>query len=137
MAHFAQIDESGIVLRVVVIDNENTINEDGVESEVVGVAFCQSLFGNDTNWVQTSYNSSFRKNYASVGGTWDAENDAFYEIRPFPSWNLDSDFKWQAPEPMPNPQFNSNGDPLGTFFWDEQSYNLGNGGWVLARFKSE
>lgn len=71
MAHFAQIDENNIVQQVIVIDNENIHNSNGVEDEAVGVAFCQSIFGANTNWVQTSYNGNIRSKYAGVGDTWD------------------------------------------------------------------
>ena len=59
MAHFAELDLSNIVLRVIVVNNED-ITVNGQESEAKGIAFCQSLFGADTRWVQTSYNNTFR-----------------------------------------------------------------------------
>jgi hypothetical protein len=74
MAHFAQLDESNIVTQVIVVHN-NELLDNGVESEAKGIAFCQSLFGG--NWVQTSFNSSIRKNYAGIGFTYDEERDAF------------------------------------------------------------
>ena len=66
MAHFAELNSDNIVTRVVVIDNNNCLDDNGNESETVGISFCRSLYGNDTNWVQTSYNSSFRGNYACL-----------------------------------------------------------------------
>jgi hypothetical protein len=45
MAHFAQLDSQNIVLRVVVIANEECLDDKGVESEQVGIAFCRQLFG--------------------------------------------------------------------------------------------
>ena len=48
MAHFAQLDDNNVVVQVIVINNEDTMNADGVESEDVGVAYCQSLFGLST-----------------------------------------------------------------------------------------
>lgn len=71
MAHFAQIDENNIVQQVIVVDNENTHNSNGVEDEAVGIAFCQSIFGVNTNWIQTSYNGNMRGKYAGIGDTWD------------------------------------------------------------------
>jgi len=129
MAHFAQIDENNIVTRVVVIANEDTSDENGNEVESIGVDFCKSLFGADTNWVQTSYNGNIRYNYAGIGFTWDAENNAFYTPQPFASWSLDAAFKWQAPIPYPQ-----NGED---YYWDEDSYNSGSGGWVLIPFEGE
>lgn len=70
MAHFAKI-EDGKVAEVVVVNNEVIGNASGLDGEAVGVAFCQSLFGADTQWAQTSYSGSFRGKYAGVGDTFD------------------------------------------------------------------
>ena len=78
MAHFAQIDENNIVQQVIVVDNENIHNSNGVEDEAVGVTFCQSIFGVNTNWVQTSYNGNMRGKYAGIGDIYDDANDEFY-----------------------------------------------------------
>lgn len=85
MAHFAQLDENNVVMQVITVSNKELIGPDGAESEVKGVEFCKSLFGQDTRWVQTSYNGSFRKNYAAIGGTYSAEYDAFIPPQP-PYW---------------------------------------------------
>jgi hypothetical protein len=100
MAHFAQLDDNNVVTQVIVVANAELLL-DGVESEVKGISFCKSLFGEDTKWVQTSYNGNFRKNYAGIGYTYDASNDYFYAPQPFPSWTLDADAKWQSPVPYP------------------------------------
>lgn len=83
MAHFAQIDENNIVTQVIVVHN-NELLDNGMESEVKGIEFCQSLFGG--NWVQTSYNGNIRKNYAGIGYTYDVIRDAF--IAPKPDGNF-------------------------------------------------
>jgi hypothetical protein len=101
MAHFAQLNESNIVTQVIVVHN-NELMQDGVEQEAKGVAFCQSLFGAQTNWKQTSYNGSMRKNYAGVGFTYDAGRDAFIAPQPYASWALDeATCQWDAPVPIP------------------------------------
>jgi hypothetical protein len=100
MAHFAQLDDNNIVTQVIVVAN-NELLLDGVESEVKGILFCKSLFGEDTKWKQTSYNGNIRKNYAGIGYTYDVNNDYFYAPQPYPSWTLDADARWQAPVPMP------------------------------------
>jgi hypothetical protein len=74
MAHFAELDENNIVKQVIVVHN-NELLVDGVESETKGIEFCQSLFGG--NWIQTSYNATFRKNYAGINFTYDPIRDAF------------------------------------------------------------
>ena len=52
--------------------------------------------------VQTSYNNNFRKQYASIGSTYDASNDIFTEESPYESWTLDSNFDWVAPIAYPS-----------------------------------
>lgn len=96
MAHFAELNSNDIVLRVIVVDNNVLLDEDGNESEQLGIDFCSSLFGSG-NWKQTSYNSSFRNKYATVGGTYDRSNDVFINIKPFTSWVLNSTFEWESP----------------------------------------
>ena len=70
MAHFAQLDENNVVTQVIVVGNSDTADVNGVESESIGVAFCQQLLGADTNWKQTSYNANMRGNYAGIGYTY-------------------------------------------------------------------
>lgn len=65
MSHWAEIDATGLVLRVLVGDN-NEPDE--------GQAFMESLGG---TWVKTSYNGTIRKNFAGIGYTYDATRDAF------------------------------------------------------------
>lgn len=100
MAHFAQLDDNNVVTQVIVVANEELL-DNGVESEAKGIAFCKSLLGEDTKWVQTSYNGNIRKRYAGIGFTYDADKDAFIEPQPYGSWTLDADFNWQPPVPMP------------------------------------
>lgn len=103
MAHFAQLLDGNIVTQVIVVDNENLLDENGVEQESIGIAYCKSLFGEDTNWVQTSYNGSFRKNYAGMGYIYDTDRDAFIPPQPYASWTLnESTCIWEAPVEHPN-----------------------------------
>jgi hypothetical protein len=123
MAHFALI-EDGIVMNVIV-----------AEQEVID----SGIFGDPSNWVQTSYNTKggihydpvtntpdngipFRKNYAVIGGVYDKERDAFYEQKPYSSWILNEETcKWQAPIPYPNVPNTKR------YFWDEANLE-----WYLA-----
>jgi len=77
MAHFAKLNSDNVVEQVIVVNNEVLHDDKGVEQESIGIAFCQSLFGSDTNWVQTSYNGSFRGRYAGAGMTYDPIKDEF------------------------------------------------------------
>lgn len=115
MAHFAQIDETNLVLQVIVVSNETLGNLPFPESEPVGIAFCQSLYGSDTKWAQTSYNASFRYNYAGIGYVFDATplpSGAFISPKPYPSWLLNTTtYQWQAPVPYPQDGHQ--------YYWDE------------------
>ena len=127
MAHFAQLNDSNVVLAVNVIADADCLDDDNNESEAVGISFCKSLWGSDTTWKQTSYNNRIRKQLAVPGGTYDATADEFVSIKPFASWVLDSDNDWQAPISKPS-------IPEGkTVNWDESAYQADNStGWVLT-----
>ena len=120
MANFAQLDGAYLVTEVIVVNNETINDLPFPESEPVGVAFLQSLFGSTTVWKQTSYNANFRKNYASIGYTYDPVLDAFIAPKPYPSWLLNTTTcQWQAPVPYP--------DDGKTYIWDEATLS-----WVLV-----
>ncbi len=102
MAHFAQLDENNKVINVIVVHNNELLDDNGNESEAKGVSFCKDLFGSDTQWVQTSYNSTFRKTFASLGGTYDSAFDVFISPQPFDLWKYDYEsHQWAAPTPQP------------------------------------
>ncbi len=103
MAHFAEIDENGVVLRVLVVDNAQ---------ENDGQNFLANTLGLGGTWVKTSYNTvggvhtlggtPFRKNYAGIGYTYDSVRDAFIPSKPFASWILnETSCLWEAPVAMP------------------------------------
>ena len=111
MAHFAEIDDSNIVLQVIVVDDKDTQDKSGNEVESVGAKYLSDGFGG--TWKRTSYNTSggvhslggtpFRKNYAGIGHTYDASKDAFYAPQPFDSWTLNEDTcQWDAPTAYPD-----------------------------------
>ena len=111
MAHFAQT-ENNIVTKVIVVDNKDTSNEEGVEIEQIGIDFCSNLLGG--TWIQTSYNARIRKNYAGIGYTYDETLDAFIPPKPFASWVLDTDkAQWKAPVDYPTEE--------GRFTWNEET----------------
>ncbi len=100
MAHFVKIENGKVVQGIVVHNNELLVN--GVEVESKGAEFCTNLLGGE--WVQTSYNAGtngFRKQYAGIGYTYDADLDIFIAPQPYPSWILDENHDWQPPTPMP------------------------------------
>lgn len=103
MAHFAELDENNVVIRVLVTDNDFP-NE--------GHDWLVENFGG--TWVQTSYNRNFRKNFAGVGSTYDSQRDAFIGVQPYPSWTLDEETcRWVPPVAMPQD------DKI--YNWDEET----------------
>ena len=86
MAHFAQLNAENLVTQVIVVANQDTADQDGVENEAIGIEFCTNLLGG--KWVQTSYNANIRKNYAGVGYTYDSTRDAFIPPKPAGDWTL-------------------------------------------------
>lgn len=75
MAHFAEIDPSGLVLRVLVLADELTQDEQGVEVEAIGAQRLADFYGG--TWVQTSFNHRFRGHFAGPGWRYNAAADAF------------------------------------------------------------
>jgi hypothetical protein len=86
MAHFLELDDNNIVIRGIVVHNDELLI-DGIENEQKGIDFCVAHYGG--RWVQTSYNANFRKNYGGVGWIYDEVRDAF--IEPEPEGNLGLD----------------------------------------------
>jgi hypothetical protein len=120
MAHFVRLDENYVVTEVVVVNNATINDLLFPESEPIGVAFCQSLFGEDTIWKQTSYNANFRKNFAGIGYAYDAALNAFIAPQPYPSWLLNTtNCQWNAPVLRP-----TDGQ---MYVWNEPTLS-----WILA-----
>lgn len=108
MAHFAELDNNNIVLQVVVIANKDIVDDNGIEKEEKGIAFCKSLYGENTRWVQTSYNGNIRGQYCGTGWFYDEVENVFIPPKPFASWLRDG-LDWKAPVPRPE----------GKYKWDE------------------
>ena len=107
MAHFAKLDSNNIVERIEVVHNDIATDEEA------GINFLKSLYGSDTNWKQTSYNTDknnhtlggtpFRKNYARKGSTYDETKDAFIAPKPYSSWVFnETTCVWEAPIEKPD-----------------------------------
>ena len=112
MANFAKLNDQNVVIDVNAVANAVVDDLPFPESEPVGVAFLTEWSGGYTNWKQTSYNASFRKNLAGIGYTYDAVLDAFIAPKPYPSWLLNTNTcQWVPPTPYP-----SDGN---MYTWDE------------------
>ena len=104
MAHFAELDSDNKVIRVIVISNED-VDANGGDLHADAETFVASIVPHSENgvaWKQTSYNHSFRKQFAGAGTIYDASKDKFLAPQPYPSWSLDSNDDWQAPVTFPN-----------------------------------
>lgn len=115
MAHYAFLDENNVVTEVIVGKNEG---EDNTDWEVHYGDFrgqtCKRTSYNTNGGVHSSGGTPFRKNYAGIGYTYDAQRNAFIPPKPFASWVLDEETcLWQAPVPMPD-----DGKP---YSWDEEN----------------
>ena len=141
MAHFAQLDENNVVTQVIVVGNSDTADVNGVEAESIGVAFCQSLLGADTNWKQTSYNANMRGNYAGIGMTFMTgvatlgvgSTDVFVPQQPHASWTISTtEARWEAP--LTEPTLTDEQRAAGSYYtWDESAYQADNTtGWTLT-----
>ena len=96
MAHFAELDNNNVVLRVVVVGNDCVPSDEHIDGET----WCINFFKGGT-WKQTSYNHNFRKQYAGMGYTYDAAKNKFISPQPHDSWALDANDDWQAPVTYP------------------------------------
>jgi len=101
MASFAQLDENNKVLNVIKIDD--SFDGEGNESEALGIAKCKSLFGSDTIWKQTWFGENPQRHRAAVvGGFYDETNDVYTELKPYPSWVLNTTtYQWESPTARP------------------------------------
>lgn len=118
MAYFAQLDDNNIVQQVISISNDvlNEPTDKFPDTEPTGQAFIANTLGLQGEWRQTSFNATFRYNYAGIGFTFDpavSGHGAFISPQPFPSWTLDDEMKWQPPVPYP-----ADG---GLHLWDEDA----------------
>ena len=141
MAHFAQLDDNNVVTQVIVVGNSDTADVNGVETESIGVAFCQKLLGADTKWKQTSYNGNMRGNYAGIGYTYMSNvatlgvgsTDIFITQQPYASWTVGvSTAQWYSP--IPEPALTDDERAAGSYYtWDESAYQADNTvGWALT-----
>jgi hypothetical protein len=121
MAHFAELDDNNVVLRVIVVSN-NDVTDLSTEAE----GYVAKLVGSGT-WKQTSYSHSFRGKYAAIGDIYDVDKNAFISPQPYASWTLNSDNLWQAPLSVPS----DHSPPEKVYIWDESAYQADNStGWV-------
>ena len=115
MAHFATLDSNNKIINVEVVNDAVITDSNGDEQEQLGIDFLEQIHGAaGVTYKQTSYNENIRKNFAELGGTYDASKDAFISRKPFDSWVLNNTTcKWEAPTTYP-----TDGKSYG---WDEDT----------------
>jgi hypothetical protein len=110
MAHFAKLGVGNIVEQVIVVSN------DIATTEQLGIDFINKLYNTKDLWKQTSYNNTIRKNFASIGFTYDEDRDAFIPPKPYNSWLLNEDScQWESPVARPNDN--------NMYIWNEEILN--------------
>ena len=104
MAHFAELNASNLVLRVIVVSNTD-VDANGGDQHADAETFVTTIVPYSTGgvaWKQTSYNNNFRKQYAGLDYSYDTAKDKFILPKPHASWSLDDSDDWQAPVTYPN-----------------------------------
>tara|TARA_B100000131_G_C18063627_1_gene591581 strand:- start:946 stop:1383 length:438 start_codon:yes stop_codon:yes gene_type:complete len=144
MAHFTKLNNNRVV-EVITVDDDVMVDLEGQESETIGIAYLQRIFGVDTVWKQTSYNNRMRGNYAGIGYTYMTDvatlgvgsTDIFIQTQPYPSWSIGvNTARWYAP--IPEPGITSTQKSNGEFWqWNEAAYQADTGnpktvGWALT-----
>ena len=120
MAYFAKLGTGNIIEKVISINNSVITDANGIEQEQLGVDFINKLYNTRDVWKQTSYNKTFRKNYAGIGFQYDQTRDAFIPPKPFNSWILNEDTcLWNAPVAMPTTELEDNQ----YYSWNESIVN--------------
>jgi len=115
MAHFAEIDDNNIVLRVLVTDNNDPNNDEGYQFLIDNIG---------GRWIKTSYNTinnqhmlggtPLRGNYAAPGYSYNEILDIFLPPKPYPSWVInETTANWKAPTAKPNSSIEHD------YYWDE------------------
>jgi hypothetical protein len=89
MSHWAEIDNTNTVIRVLVGDNNDPAGDEGYQWLI------NNLGG---TWIKTSYNGNIRKNYAGIGYTYDEVRDAFIPPKPDDATGFNEDTcQWIVP----------------------------------------
>ena len=130
MAYFAKLGTGNIIEKVISINNAVITDANGIEQEQLGLNFINQLYNTNDVWKKTSYNThggvhdnggtSFRKNFAGIGYTYDSQRDAFISPKPFNSWLLnETTCLWESPVARPTTELEENQ----YYSWNESIIN--------------
>ena len=112
--HYAELNENNEVIYVIYMGDEVITDENGNESEELGLQHLHHHHGADRRWVRTSYRGNFRGKYAGLGDTYREDLDMFIAPSPYPSWILnETTGQWEAPVSYP--------DDGNDYTWNEET----------------
>ena len=104
MAHYAFLNMQNIVTEVIVgkEETEGPINWE-IHYGNIREQICKRTSYNTIGGVHKNGGTPFRKNYASIGYTYDETRDAFIPPKPYASWILnETTCTWNAPIGYPD-----------------------------------
>tara|TARA_R100000808_G_scaffold1146_8_gene5400 strand:+ start:9258 stop:9800 length:543 start_codon:yes stop_codon:yes gene_type:complete len=119
MAEFVQLNDDNVVIQCIIVADKDA------PDEATGIAFCKSLFGSDTTWLETKEDLSFRGQDAGKGYTYDSSNNQFVPPRPLDkdgqscaSWTYNfTEYDWDPPIALPSDSLTAfmkgGGNPVG------------------------
>ena len=117
MAHYAFLNENNIVTEVIVGKDEGNFNWEQQYSYLRG-QLCKRTSFNTVGGIHTKGGIPFRKNFAGIGYTYDAQRDAFIAPKQYNSWVLNENTcQWEAPVAYPQDE-NIYGWNESTLTWD-------------------
>lgn len=125
MAHFAELDENNVVIKIHYVNNECILDENGECCDELGHNICCDVCGHD-RFVQASINSNIRGRFPKVGDVYDENLDVFILPKPqIESWILDETTgEWIPPDPKPELT-----DGICDWCWLENLYQETGIGW--------
>jgi hypothetical protein len=145
MAHFALLDENNVVQAVFYGRDEDNENDLSLRT---GQTYKKTSYNTKANqyyeWRDGIYqlgldqSKAFRKNFAAIGSTYNAELDAFVLKQPHASWTLNTETgTWDAPS-LPPTLTAEEFAASKRYKWDEAAYQADNTqGWVMTQFNPE
>ena len=141
MASFAKLNTNNQVVDIIIVNDDDLKDNNGVPAEGIGVGFLQKTYGADTIWKQSP-----KGNIAGIGMTYItnvatlgvASTDVFIgETKPYPSWSIGiNTARWYPPDnPGEAPQDLTDSDrAAGKYYvWNESNYQSNpSTAWVLT-----
>lgn len=108
MAHFAKVDNNNVVICVLVGRDEDDEKDLSASTGEIYLKTSYNTKGGiyyipNSDIPAEDQTKAFRKNYASVGGIYSKELDAFIPLKEYESWVLDTETcLWKSSIPKPD-----------------------------------